>query len=116
MADLVRGRGERIAVRLPQNGDAGAIGQPRVEISGQTGSTIKLKGLLPSAVVKKGWFLSIKTGGRRFTFMATDTRIADLNSKMSLPVWPMIRAAHLANDVVEIVEPWLEGTITDGGG
>lgn len=116
VADLVRGRGERIAVRIPQPGiDTGAVGLPVVDGDGQSGATFALAGFESNYEVRKGLFLSVVTGGQRYAYMVTGSRITDADGKADVPVWPMMRVPHEDGDVVEIAEPWIEGLLSDGG-
>ena len=92
------------------------IGTPgtsvQVDGSGQTGSVLKLKGLPAGYVGKAGQWLSVVTGGRRYVYRLRSNATASGAGIMDAPVNPMIRAAHLNNDVVEVAEPKVTGFVT----
>lgn len=115
-ADLLRGRGERIRVLLPQQGiDTGAPGSVVVDGADQSGSGLDVRGATPYAVIRKGWYVTIETDGvGRLHIVAAET-IVGADGTATLPLWPMLRVPPADGDSVEIAEPYLDGFRTDGG-
>lgn len=92
--------------------DAGTPGSPKVKGAGQTGANIILDGLTPYYVIRKHWWLTIVTGGQLYTYRARSTMVADENGEVTLPLRTMLRVPHADNDVVELVDPRIEGFVT----
>lgn len=106
-----------VVMRIPQPGlDIGAPGAPEVDGSGQSGSSIAIKGLTPHYAVRRKQWLSIVTGGRRYCYRARSEVVADASGEVVVPIRPMLRKPHLDGDVVEIAEPMIEGIalVADG--
>lgn len=116
VADLVRGRGERIAIPIPQPGiDTGAVGLPVVDGAGQSGDTFALTGFEANYVIRKGLFLSVLTDGKWTAYMIGGEVIADADGDAEVPVWPMMHVPHEDGDRVEMTEPVIEGLLSEGG-
>lgn len=108
--DDLESEGQTVVMRVHQPGlDIGTPGQPRVATSGQLGSTVLLDGLTPYYPIRKGQWLSIITGGQRFLYRASALVIAAEDGTASVPLRHPLRKSPLANDVVEIAEPKIEG-------
>lgn len=102
--------GDTVLMNWPQPGLAvGSPGAPRVDGAVQLGSNLKLKGLTPGYVFRKGQFLSIVTAGRRWLYGADAEAVANSAGIITIPLEVMIRTFHNDNDVVEIVQPKIEG-------
>lgn len=115
IADLLSGTRERIAIRIPQQGDRGPVGAVVVDGDDQSGSLLNVRGLTPQFAVGKGWFLSIRMEGVRFVHMVLAQAVADAAGEASLALWPMLRVPPSDGDAVEIADPWLEGQLMEGG-
>lgn len=116
VADLVRASGEIVSLALPKVGDDVPLAaDPAVYTGGQAGSLLTIDGLPVGYSVRKGRFFSVITGGRRYVYIVTGAVAADAAGRVTLPIWPMLRAVALNNDVVEFRQPRIEGFIEDGG-
>lgn len=116
-ADILRARGQPVRVMIPQHGiDTGAPGAPRVAGAGQAGSFIAIDSITPNFAVRKGWFLTIVTGGVGRAYMVAAEVIANASGEVTVEILPMLREPPADNDVVDIAQPWLEGLATEGGG
>lgn len=94
--------------------DAGDPGAPLVSAAVNSGSAVMLKGMTAGYQVKEGQFLAFIHGGRRYLHIfAADGTVAP-GGTITSPVWPMLRTALSLNDVVEIVEPKIEGIVNPG--
>lgn len=117
LADILLASGETVRLLLPKARDDGSPpGAPVVDGAGQAGSTLVLIGFEPAFVVRKGDPFTLVTGGQGYLYIATAEVMADEDGKAALPIWPMLRAPPAHEDVVEVVEPWIEGFIDEGGG
>ncbi len=108
--------GQTVVMALRQPGvDTGAPGAPVVDGSGQSGSSINLKGLTPHYVIRRRQWLPIITGGQRYAYRARSEVVVGADGKVTVPIRPMLRKPHLNNDVVELAEPKIEGipTVSD---
>lgn len=102
-----------VAMIIPQPGVyVGAPGVSLVDASGQTGSTLAIKGLTPYHVLRKNQWLSLITGGQRFCYRVKTETVADATGDAAVPLQTLLRYPHLNNDVVEIAEPRIEGFCT----
>ena len=69
--DDLNAEGATVLMRVFQPGfDTGSPGAPLVNGSGQSGTTLSVKGMTNGYVVRKGQFLSVVTDGRRFLYRA----------------------------------------------
>lgn len=137
LADIVRGVGERVRVPIPQVGiDVGAVefgsvphsdgsyfsdgagyrSPPCVKGDGQAGSVLALQTLVPGSVVKKGLFFTLETAAGSSAHIVTAAATADADGDLSLPFWPMLWRPPADGDVVEMLNPYLEGFVIDEGG
>lgn len=117
LADVLRAAGETVRLTLPQPRDDGSPpGEPVVDGAGQAGSNLALAGFAPAFVIRKGDPLTLVTGGQGYLYIATAETMAAADGRAVVPIWPMLRAPPAAGDPVEVVEPWIEGFIDEGGG
>lgn len=112
VARLMRGLTEGVIMRFPQPGfSVGTPGSPAVNGSGQTGSTLSLRGLSGGYVIKEGQALSIIVGGRRYLhFAAAD--IPASGGTAAVPITPMLRVVPGDGAIVEIALPMIEGFLS----
>lgn len=116
MADIVRGRAQPVAIQIPEPGiDKGVPGKLKVDGAGQTGEYLNVKGGTRGALIRKGWFISIFSGGHWYAHMVTQTTANDGLGFNTLSLWPMLRAPHADNDEVEAISPMIEGLVIEGG-
>ncbi len=116
-ADILSAGAEPVRIAIPQPGvQIGPPGAPRVKGAGQSGSSIELDGFPPYALVQKGRFITIETGGegRAYLVDVADT-VANASGEITLALWPMLHVEPSDNDVVEVVSPYIEGLIAEGG-
>lgn len=115
VADLIRAVGQTVRVALPQSGiEPGAIGSPVVAGASQYGLSLNCSGFRPYAAIGKGWWLTVVTGGRGRLHMIGAQSLADASGLATLSVWPALRAPANA-DVLHIVDPFIEGIVSEGG-
>jgi len=101
---------DTVLMRMPQPGFAiGNPGSPQVNGSTQLGTTLTLKGMTPGYVIREGQFFSIITLGRRWLYAADADATANSSGIISIPLEVMIRTNHQNNDVVEVLDPKIEG-------
>lgn len=113
IADLVRGESETLALVIPEYFPAHPYGAPVCDgVSG--GTALLAKGLTPSALVRKGKFLSVIIGGRRYVHLVTSTTTADSSGEATLPIWPPLRLPTVDGDVIELSQPKIEGFVQPG--
>ena len=101
----------RIELRLPNRPKAIGSGIV-VDGAGQTGSTLKLRGLFPYTELVHGRFFSVVHGGVHFVYMARDRMVADANGKAALPIWPMLRFITVDGEQAAFDQPMIEGQLT----
>lgn len=92
-----------------------AVGSPgssvQVDGSGQTGNVLKLKGLPAAYEARKGQWFSVITGGVSYLYRVRADATASGAGLAEVPVQPLIRAAHLNNDAVNVAAPIIEGFV-----
>lgn len=113
--DDLNAEGATVLMRVFQPGfDTGSPGAPLVNGSGQSGTTLNVKGMTNGYVVRKGQFLSVVTGGRRFLYRAAANATVS-GGIAAIPLRTMLRYPPANNDVVEIAQPMIEGFVRDLG-
>lgn len=113
-AALLEQSAELMTLKIPQPKlDIGAPGTSvQVDGSGQTGNVLKLKGLPASYAAKAGQWISVVTASRRYAYRLRANATANGSGVLDAPVNPLIRAAHLNNNVVEVADPKVTGFVT----
>lgn len=112
IADLIRGQTEGVIFPWPQvEFDIGAPGNPLVNGAGQIGTTLSMDGFTPSYAVRKGQFLTIVSGGRRYLHIFTAQAVASTTGTLSASVAPMLRISPADNSSVIVRAPAIEGFI-----
>lgn len=116
-ADLIGGDRERVSLPLPSTGsDAPLAADPKVAADGQAGSLLMVTGLPAGYAIRKGRFFSVITGGQRYVYLTLAATVASGIGQAQLAFWPMLRAAPALNDVVELIQPRIEGDAPDLAG
>lgn len=83
-----------------------------VDGAGQSGSILDLRGMQRQASIAHGQFFSIVHASVHFVYMATATRIAGSDGKMTLPIWPMLRFLTVDGERCAIDDAMIEGKLT----
>lgn len=116
LADLARGHGERLRAPIPEPGvNKGAVGAPLVNGAGQAGTTLDLDGLTPQLAIRKGWFFTLVTADGCSAHIVTAEVVADADGEVEVAFWPELWLEPGDNDVIVMVDPYIEGLITDEG-
>lgn len=104
-------QGQTVVAPIYQPGlDTGEPGSPVVDGSAQIGRVLKLRGLTPGYVIRKGQFLSVfDSGQQRFVYRADAQVVANAEGKAEVSLYFLLRAPHANGSVVEIKEPKVEG-------
>ncbi|MFC7378278.1 hypothetical protein [Brevundimonas sp. GCM10030266] len=114
--DDLMAEGDTVVMKVHQPGfNTGAPGVPLVNGAGQSGSSLIIDGLTPSYAIRKGQFLSVITGGRRFLYRARATATANSSGQATVPLRTMLRTSPADNSTVEIAQPMIEGFVRDLG-
>lgn len=87
------------------------FGAPRVNGSGQLGSSLVIDGLPAGAAVPAGKWLSVIISDRRYAYFTTAAVTANGSGQAALPIYPMLRRSPTDNAVVELANPLLEGRV-----
>lgn len=90
----------------------GSTGAPVVNGTGQSGSTLQIKGLLPQYKFRYGQAFSLFHGGRRYLHFARAVLAADAAGTINLPIFPMLRIIPDDGDVLEVAKPMIEGSLS----
>lgn len=103
---------EGAAIYLRQDGLAiGNPGGPVVDGGGQTGTTLNLRGFTAGYQMRLGQaFSQVIAGRRRVYFAAADTAAAG-DGRMSLPIFPMLRAIAPDGTAAEVAQPIIQGSL-----
>lgn len=111
LARLVRGLTDTVVIGIKEPGmDLSGYGTPQIS-STTTGTTVVLKGIPVGKVIPEGKFFSIVRNGQRYLYQVTaDTTVA--GATVTVPIFPMLRSAPVANDVVEFATPKMEGFVS----
>ena len=115
-ADLAIGRtGDGAIIEIPEPKIPQVnYGTPRVNGVGQLGDTIKIDGVTPGAVIKKGKWLTLVSNGRYYAYFTTrQDVVADENGNATLSICPMIRRSPADNALVILDKPVIQGLIKE---
>jgi len=112
IARLCRALTEGGLFAFPATIDPGNPGAPVVNVGGQTGSTLNLRGFTPGYTASEGQFFSIIYGGRRYLHGVSADAAADSYGMMSLPIFPMLRISPNDGAVCEFATPYIEGFLS----
>lgn len=113
MTDLAA-EGETVVMDVVQPGLViPAAGAPTANGTGQAGATLSIKGLPIGYAIRKGQFFSIVTASQRYLYRAAQAVNANDSGVASVPLQTMLRRPTVDGDVVEIVQPKIEGFVRD---
>ncbi|WP_312084672.1 hypothetical protein [Brevundimonas sp.] len=113
MADL-GAEGDTVIMDVVQPGLViPAGGDPRVLGGGQAGASLTIDGLDAGYAIRKGQFFSLITSGQRYLYRAAQAVNANASGVAVIPLQTMLRRPPADNDVVEIVQPKIEGFVRD---
>lgn len=112
LADLLRGKSEGVRMRYPLSGlVTGPAGSPVVDGSGQLGTSLQVRGVTPNFVFRKGYPLSIKTGGiHRLNFIAAASS-ASSSGIATLSLVTLQRVTPDDGDSIHYERPYVEGRL-----
>lgn len=114
--DDLMAEGDLVQMLVYQPGfDTGSPGAPRVNGSGQAGTSLVVDGLTPNYVVRKGQFLNITTGSQIFLYRAKAEVVANSSGQASIPLRTLLRRPPADNDVINLADPVIEGFVRDLG-
>ncbi len=113
---LLQGRTQGVILPWPLlDFDPGIPGDPQINAAVTGGSIIAIKDLVPGYQIKEGQFFTIVHGGRRYVHMFTANATADGSGLIAFAtIFPMLRTALSANDVLELAQPMIEGNVLPG--
>lgn len=110
-AMLQQAMSEGALMPFPQPGlRLAAAGTPVVDGAITNKGLLPLRGFAQGSVIRKGQYLSVVIGGRRYLHRAKIETLADPAGKMVLPIMPLLRASATDGDLVEL-KPMIEGWI-----
>ncbi len=114
---LKRAKTEGAFMRFPQIGlRNGVSGAPVVAAYVAAGRTVPVAGLQPRCEVKEGQWLSVIHAERRYLYSVDAGVLAGADGTAMLAITPMLRTALSAGDVIELVQPHIEGLILEDFG
>jgi len=100
----------KIALRLP-NTSALIRGNGVVDGSGQTGSVLQVRGLVPNAALQWGLFFSVVHAGIHYVHMIRSQVLADASGRAAVPIWPMLRFISVDGETCHFENPMIEGQL-----
>jgi hypothetical protein len=100
----------RIRLRMP-NAPTVVVGNGMIDGSGQTGSALAVRGMIPNGALSWGMFFSIVHAGVHRVHMVRSQVIADGAGRALVPIWPMLRFISSDGDVCHFVDPQIEGQL-----
>ena len=106
---LARGCEDGVILSIPQDIDVGNPGAPKVSVGVSAGMILPLKDMTVGYAVRAGQFLSIIRAGKRYVHIFTADGVVGAAGTINAAIWPMLRVSLLANDIVEIADPKIEG-------
>lgn len=114
--DDLMAEGDTVVMKVHQPGlIIPSGGNPRVLGAGQSGTMLTIDGLDANYPIRKGQFFSVITSGRRFLYRAAQSVNANSAGVATIRLRTMLRFPPADNDVVEIVQPMIEGFVRDLG-
>lgn len=102
----------RIALRVPNRSRPMGSGIV-VDGTGQSGSTLNIRGAYPGTAFSRGDFFSIVHGGLHYVHMVAGAGqvIARADGRAAVPIWPMLRFLTADGDVCHFDQPMIEGQL-----
>jgi hypothetical protein len=113
LSRLLRGKSEGARMEYPLLGfDPGVPGAPVVDLAGQAGRTLNLRGLTPAYAIREGQPFSVQNAaGRHFLHFADAGVVVASNGKAAVPLSPMLRFAFADGATCHFTKPMIEGFI-----
>jgi hypothetical protein len=93
--------------------DTGAPGAAVVNGAGQGGKSLMLRTVTPGYVFRKGQFLSVISAGQRYLYRGSARVAATAGGLLTIPLHTLLRRPPADGDVVEIVQPMIEGSLRE---
>lgn len=110
--DLIEGKYQGVVIPIPEPKlPVVSYGSPLVDLGGQGGRTLNIKGATPDAVIIKGKWFSIIIGDQRYAYKTRSEVTVGPDGKASLPISPMLRVSPPNNSVIELASPKMEGLV-----
>jgi hypothetical protein len=100
----------KIALRLP-NTSAPIRGDGVVDGSGQTGSVLQVRGMIPNAALQWGVFFSVVHIGIHYVHMIRGQVFVDAAGRAAVPIWPMLRFITVDGEACSFEAPMIEGQL-----
>jgi len=100
----------RIRLRLP-NAPKLILGNGLVDGAGQSGSRLRVRGLIPNAVLHWGAFFSVLHAGIHRAHMISAQVLVDASGRAEVPIWPMLRFVSTDADVCHFEDAIIEGQL-----
>jgi hypothetical protein len=111
-ARLTRGKTEGVRWPLPLQGFLpGSPGAVKVSGSGQSGTTLNIKGATVGYVFKEGQPFSVVTGGKNHVYLVNAQVTVGAGGTAAVTLSTPLRRQHLDNDVINVAVPLIEGFI-----
>lgn len=113
VGDLIAALEEEAEIVFPQPRRLAVEGgTAQVHGSGQVGSSLAVTTTPThaSATIRKGQFLSVTAGGRRYLYVARANATA-VDQSLVIPIWPMLRASPAGGSDVELSTPLIQGMV-----
>ena len=110
---LIRAKSEGLRVELPNGDDAppGGGGGALVDGSGQAGTVLALRQVIPGTILKEGRWLSIERDGQHYAHKIVGTTQAAGDTRVVVSIAPMMREQFVDGDRVFLERPLIEGMI-----
>lgn len=116
VARLIQGKTAGVIIPYPQPElTIGSPGSPVVDVAGQLGSTLNVRGGTAGYQIVEGQFFSIWTDGRRYLHQATADTTLNGSGAAAVPITPMLRRSPVDAAPVEIAAPMIEGLLQSSG-
>jgi len=111
-AALTDGLQNGVSFVVPEPGlPSGSPGAVLVNGAGQAGSALIVDGGTVGYVIRKGKWMSILTGGRRYLHKAAAPLRLGAGGAGSIPLTPLLRVIPADNAPVELARPRIEGLL-----
>lgn len=109
---LIRAKREGLRIEYPLlSVDQGLPGSPVVNLAGQTGFTLAVRGLTPNYTGKEGFWFSIVNLGQHYLHNVTANFTASATGTATISIFPALRIPFLDADVVHLGRPMIEGLV-----
>ena len=110
---LLRAKSEGLRVPWPlMDISQGAPGNPVVNGSGASGTSLPVRGATPGYQVKEGWWLNVVDGAGVYYLHGVAADVTLASGSGTITVWPPLRADLSDGDNVVLDAPKMEGLVT----